>query len=295
MTRIESTELQERLTKFYGYFRKDKLRKGIGSIVDWAMENGEEALNEQLREKYEYDLDSFEEKMKASKDEEREERETEELKMEVETELLGMRERMIKFFNKYDPERANKSLDILIKYIELKGFKSLNEKLFAKYGADIDSFEEAQEKETDAERAAREQALRRRSLKFVLPTWVHGALELYYVKYNQAYIENGGVETIFEWAQRNGLAALNESLKSQYNESLDEFVEVINGLREELRGFYKIADGSKDDKDIEQVLNWGIKNGRDALNKMLRKKYRFDLDIAKEEYDEFESDDENIF
>lgn len=288
-------ELQDRLTKFYGYFRKDKLNKGIGSIVDWAMENGEEALNEQLREKYGYDLDTFEDKMKASELEEKEERETEELKMQVETELMGMRERLIKFFQKHDPERATKSLDILIKYIELKGFKSLNEKLFAKYGADIDSFEEAQEKETDAERAAREKELQRRSLKFVLPPWVRDALELYYVKYNQGYIANGGVDTIFEWAQRNGLTALNESLKSQYNESLEEFTQATDALRQELVEFYKIADASKDSKAVEQVLNWGIKNGRDALNKMLRKKYRFDLDIAKEEYDEFESDDENIF
>lgn len=153
--------------------------------------------------------------------------------------------------------------------------------------------EQEEEDETDAERLARVRALQRRSQKYTLPAWVNGALEKFYVKYNPIYVENGGVETILEWAQRNGMDALNNALKEQYNESLDEFVGEMEKLRKDLTEFYKKKDENKLNQGIDSILNWGIKNGREALNTQLQRKYGECLDGEKN-YSSQNEDQENF-
>lgn len=43
--------MHERISTFYKQFGKQRLTSGVGNIVDWTLEHGEEALNKKLRAK----------------------------------------------------------------------------------------------------------------------------------------------------------------------------------------------------------------------------------------------------
>eukprot|EP00924_Labyrinthula_sp_SR-Ha-C_P004743 maker-scaffold_1-snap-gene-10.35-mRNA-1 protein AED:0.09 eAED:0.09 QI:153/1/1/1/1/1/3/300/544 len=110
-----------------------------------------------------------------------------------------------------------------------------------------------------------------------LPNYVKKALKGYYTKFDPIRFSDGSVKKVWEWAQRNGLPKLNIELEKRYNQTLDDFVEERNQLRQDLIDFYTKIDQTKLVEGIEKILNWGIKNGRYALNDKLRKKYGVDL------------------
>ena len=56
--------------KFYSVHDKERLKRGLGDVLEWAIDNGEEALNRMLKEKYGQDLAEMEAQ------EEREERQS---------------------------------------------------------------------------------------------------------------------------------------------------------------------------------------------------------------------------
>lgn len=76
--------------------------------------------------------------------------------------------------------------------------------------------------------------------------------------------------------QRNGFEALNERLKNQYNESLDEFADIaatlqVNSIgcgmymkyefKDEVIGFYAKVDKQKLVSGVDHIINWVCKTG----------------------------------
>ena len=116
------------------------------------------------------------------------------------------------------------------------------------------------------------------AMRVELPAHIKPYLMNFYAKYDPAKIRTGGVSTVYEWTKRNGTSALNKQLKLKYNESLDEFIQSVNNLRKELIAFYEFSDASRLKTGIDEILTWGMKNGRIALNRKLRDKYGYDLD-----------------
>ena len=52
-----------------------------------------------------------------------------------------------------------------------------------------------------------------------------------------------------------------------------------NELRDDLIEFYRHRDKNKLVLDIQQILDWGLRNGWTALNEKLRAKYGVDPDL----------------
>ena len=53
-----------------------------------------------------------------------------------------------------------------------------------------------------------------------LPDYVRLMLGRFYAKYDQVMLEDGGVDSVYEWTRRNGLEKLNRKLAERYGQSL---------------------------------------------------------------------------
>lgn len=226
------------------------------------------------------------------------------------------------FFLENDPEKValgrESSYLQMIKYIDLRGQTALNKKLIAKYGKSLldvslgSKAEDVYRQTEDADLLSRlfksgsssmrtgsvdsfsdlrstiknqgSKSSKRSSVNAIeLPDYVKPSLVSFYAKYEQGRLRDGSVKKVYQWARRNGLRKLNRELKRRYKQSLDEFVAFSDDLRTELVAFYTKIDPSKmEDDSLDRIHNWGVKNGRVALNKKFFKKYKFDLDTYKE-------------
>ena len=303
-------DLFNTLQQFYLKWEPDRVGQGIGHIVEWAQVNGVEALNSKLQAKYGQNLHSFEESRKRAEVEAegnplRKERLPESFMnygSHVSSPQATIRDRLLAFYTEYDADRLRKGVDDLVDYVSRKGLPALNEKLVAKYGLTLEDFENGVgARGTSGGRAAAPSVgagvgpAPRMSLRQILrtsfrrnhahapagtlPPHVRPLLEMYYSKYDQSKISSGGVNAIFKWSEKNGVKALNAQLKQKYLEDLDEFADRMNKLREDLETFYKIHDPKKVEGDgVDRILRWGVRNGRAAINKQLRQKYKCDLE-----------------
>jgi len=294
--------LFERLQQFYLKWEGERVHQGIGHIVDWAIANGEDALNERLMQKYGENLSLFEDGERAAENKagtRRADRPAESFLSHGSQGSLGsmssagftLRDRLLAFYSRYDPDRAQKGVDDLVDYVTRKGLPTLNKKLQAKYGLTLEDFENGVQGQKPEPKPQNGRLSMRRFLRRSfraahtnagpgqLPPHIRPLLEMYYSKYDQSKINSGGVNAIYKWCERNGVKALNSQLKAKYLEDLDEFADRMNKLREDLVEFYKVHDPSKiDSSGVDRILRWGVRNGRAAINKQLRAKYHCDLE-----------------
>uniref|UniRef100_A0A7S3PE12 Uncharacterized protein n=1 Tax=Aplanochytrium stocchinoi TaxID=215587 RepID=A0A7S3PE12_9STRA len=342
-------DLYERFSKFYQRFNPARLNKGIGDVVDYALTKGEEKINIKLMKEYGYDLNTF---MDLEKEESQQMemkrlsqlKEEEDKAKHASEDQRALRNKLIKFFLKYDPPRAEMKMDVLLNFAQLRGIEALNEKMFNKYGADleiIDLLEATKAIEAEAnegtinappalpvivqevdnksasadsldeyftpeeqlapvkpatltveEKRIMQNEFEQKKLKtlrprvpFQVPSYTRSQLEKYFAKYEPASLSNGGVDVVYQWTQRNGMALLNEKLLQKYGMSLQEFNEEANALRDDLIEFYRVCDRNKLVTGCEQVLNWGLKNGRAALNVKLMEKYGMGLHTGEDNFD----------
>mmetsp|Transcript_23145 Transcript_23145/g.28445 ORF Transcript_23145/g.28445 Transcript_23145/m.28445 type:complete len:470 (+) Transcript_23145:169-1578(+) len=294
-------DLYERVSTYYTNVESTRLNQGIGDVVDLGLEKGEEYLNKQLKKKYGVDMDEVERRYA---DEEKRKIEAATLQRQKVVEKTASKEdplekQLTQFYWKYDPSRLTRGIDDIIRFAHNKGMDILNQKLFKKYGATLDSMGadgEIEEPNLSSQTSNSFQNKQNSMGSFTnssdslgklgasdlmgkveLPNYIRPYLMNFYAKYEPSKIRNGGVRTVYEWTERNGLPALNRQLKRKYNESLDEFISSVNNLRTELISFYTQTDKQRLIGGIDEILNWGIKNGRAALNRKLRDKYGYDL------------------
>jgi len=298
----DRTELFNRLQQFYLKWEHDRINEGIGHIVDWVVENGEDALNDRLMSKYGEDLTSFEQNVSALNHLEPFMSDSPGQRESLNSQGSQgptIRDRLAAFYSVYDPDRLKKGVDDLVDYVSRKGLPALNTKFIGKYGITLNQFEAGEippsppvggSGESVASKSSRVsvRTLLRRSFRAAtsrgnaVPDHVKILLEIFYSKYDQSKITSGGVDSIFRWTKKNGIPALNAQLKNKYFESLDEFADRMAELREELVQFYSIHDHSKlSNGGVDSILRWGVRNGRPAINKQLRQKYQCDLDNKK--------------
>mmetsp|Transcript_4402 Transcript_4402/g.8325 ORF Transcript_4402/g.8325 Transcript_4402/m.8325 type:complete len:375 (-) Transcript_4402:194-1318(-) len=301
--------LNDRLQKYYFKWESERVHQGIGHIVDWALANGVDVLNERLALKYGESLDEFEESEKMVKEQPKDSM----LDTLSSPSLASfpatpgnssvksypsqstIRERLLNFYSKYDVERQKKGVDDLVDYVARKGLGALNKKLVSKYGVTLEQFEASAGSTAAISPKIVADATKRYSLRSLLrrsqrkaepeplpgkvPAYVRPLLELFYTKYDQSKITSGGVNAIYRWTERHGVNALNAQLRNKYLEDLDGFADRMNRLREDLVDFYTIHEPSKLEGDgVNRILRWGVRNGRAAINKQLRMKYKCDLE-----------------
>lgn len=64
-------------------------------------------------------------------------------------------------------------------------------------------------------------------------------------------------------------------------------MERLNLLQDDLIRFYTKHDENRLVQGLNQIVRWGLRNGRDALNAGLRDKYGNDLDWERQEDESF--------
>lgn len=302
-----------RLTEYYRKHNQEKLQQGIGDVVEYAMKKGEDRINQKLKQTYGEDLYSFElnikkGKMKSTRIEQQQMKQEEALVGEMRPERQKLRQRLIDFFIAVEPPRAALVMDPLLDYAEKFGLGKLNQKLFNKYGYNLEekppnigenqsgfpghvlppvaprepTQELATKRNYSFNKMAKEEkfdADLKTMKKGDLPDYVRLMLGRYYAKYDQAMLQDGGVEAVYQWTKRNGLDKLNKKLFERYGQSLQDFISAANELRDDLIEFYRHRDRNKLVLGIQPILDWGLRNGRAALNEKLRSKYGVDLEL----------------
>mmetsp|Transcript_9514 Transcript_9514/g.17941 ORF Transcript_9514/g.17941 Transcript_9514/m.17941 type:complete len:352 (-) Transcript_9514:170-1225(-) len=104
------------LEMFYSKYDPSKLKTGgVDAIYEWTSKNGLNALNLQLHHKYREDLDEFADKM------------------------CALREDLIAFYTKHDPEKIQYGgVDPILRWGISNGRAAINRQLQLKYGWDLD-------------------------------------------------------------------------------------------------------------------------------------------------------------
>lgn len=306
---LDRAAVFHRLTEFYRVHNKEKLKQGIGSIVEFAMQYGMDKVNIKLKTTYGEDLDTFEKNIRTSKRKsqlyEAKHMLLEEANVsKMDPEDQKLRKDLIDFFLIVEPARAELKMDVLLNYAKKHGIGKLNEKMYKKYGYDLMNYPPKEKPPENEPRIAQfgtvkpaqiEQPLVKNAKldeelttlkKGQLPEYVRVMLSKYYIKFDHMMLEDGGVDRVYDWTVRNGMSKLNKKLKQRYGVSFQEFVQEANELRDDLIEFYRHRDKNKLVTGIQQILDWGLVNGRKALNEKLRSKYGVDLDVSKDIYDD---------
>ena len=203
-------KLYERIRRFYHRHNLTKLNHGIGDIVDWTIENGEDALNENLRHKYDDDLVAMDKEV--AREEEEVARKVEEAQQrvaQVETEAQeeeeeSLEHQLTRFFLRYDPDRAGQDYSVLLKYHAKRGIYALNSKLYEKYGASLREMEPASTspKKTffsDSKNEDLGNLEIDELLEYSVDEELMELLISYYAKYDPERLENGSIDMIYQW------------------------------------------------------------------------------------------------
>ena len=243
-----------------------------------TLENGEEELNKILFVKYSADLNTFEDdagskvsrnKSKAdwSNDDQtqggeskkQESEETQEMESGEHEGLSAQeKDRLIELLKRHEASGLERRVYKAVKYAKKNGVADLNRRLLQRYGENLEQ---------------------RAKLSKVVDLNHYGVqmLHLFYSKYDPVFIEKGGLEQVRIWTKRNGIHALDRKLKRKYKESLMEFSNRATELEEALKLFYALVDAKRTEREVDQVVTWGLINGVAAVNSNLRKKYGKDL------------------
>lgn len=291
----------QRLTNFYKEHNIDKLKGGIGNVVDYAMKHGEGRINAKLMGTYGEDLPMFEKRKHHSKRrsqtyEHKEMLQEEQEVTQMDPERQELRQKLISFFLVVEPKRAELKMDVLLDYANNNGLSRLNGKLFNKYGYNLDTVPTVEQLTKLKALQTMTRPEQRKTVRLNadlsgmkegdLPDYVRVMLGKYYVKFDQMMLEDGGVEKVYEWTKRNGLQKLNRKLRERYGLSFQDFVKEANEMRDDLIEFYRHRDKNKLVIGIQNILDWGLRNGRQALNEKLRSKYGIGLDPDNDLYED---------
>lgn len=249
------------LKRFVEMYEPYRFNKAFPLMSDYLKRNGIDKLNKKLMNTYDVNLNTFQD-------------------IGVDGSEMSDEEfelRVLQFVNKYESSKnIDRAVKALTSYRNKQGLAALNTKLLVRYGATLNSI--ILDETAPGGKADRDLSMAELH-RIEVPEEIKEKLRSYYAKYDPMVLGNNGIEKIFEWVERNGRKALDKQLKSKYKESLTEFIETENSLKEELTGFYERVDPTKaTEKQVSTVLAWAVLNGRDALNFNLRRKYNADLD-----------------
>eukprot|EP00924_Labyrinthula_sp_SR-Ha-C_P014213 snap_masked-scaffold_59-processed-gene-0.32-mRNA-1 protein AED:1.00 eAED:1.00 QI:0/0/0/0/1/1/2/0/456 len=264
---------------FYRDKDKKQLEFGIGEIVKFGVNFGEEELDKKLKEKYDLSLTEFEKDKIAMRKLERKQlrdakkRQKRLIRKEKDKNKKRWRQRLYRYFSLVDDSMLLEDFSSFIHYAEKKGRSDLNQKLALKYGVDLDSIktipeeEKIQMKKKFSSEAFDEAA--EENLHFI---------KLFYAKYQPGRVLDGSFIKVYEWSKRNGLDSLEEELQKRFKTSFYEFCEIVKSLKEELINFYTKIDKKVLNQDrFEKVLVWALGNDRSGLNVQLFNKYQKNL------------------
>lgn len=150
-------ELFEQLRRFYARYDAVRITTGIGQIVDWAMVNGMDRLNQRLLIKYGENIESM---LKYEEEEEamlqrgrtftQETYESSDGRLNSYEESYNssvgiaqpLRVRLTTFYKENDPKQLKDGIDDIIAFVKTHGLDALNQELEIKYGKHLDIADE---------------------------------------------------------------------------------------------------------------------------------------------------------
>lgn len=144
-------DLYERLRTFYRKHDAERIKKGLGNLVEWTLEHGEVELNKNLRRKYGADLDDMEkiegQKYMNMKADEKRRRQTQialsrRFMANKDPDTRKKMDKLTRFLLVNDPELVSRGMYLMLKFIESKGLGALNQNLKKNYGKSLDGVTE---------------------------------------------------------------------------------------------------------------------------------------------------------
>lgn len=279
------TLLLNRLNAFYRVYEGERVAQGVGHIVDWTLTNGEGALNKRLELKYGEDLLNFERRTQleaeaeAAAERQSGKRSTfkpaesfmltpgnRQSSGSVESNLSNgptIRDRLVNFYIRYDPERLRKGIDDLVEYVQRKGLPALNQKLLKKYGVTLEDFEAGKAPQSPALSVASSASSPNAGL---MDGRGRGGSQAAASGKNNSYA--GGRLSMSKFLRRSFRAAQKE--KPGF---------LPPHVRPLLELFYSKYDQTKiSTGGVNAIATWAAKHGIAALNAQLKAKYLEDLD-----------------
>mmetsp|Transcript_810 Transcript_810/g.981 ORF Transcript_810/g.981 Transcript_810/m.981 type:complete len:695 (+) Transcript_810:213-2297(+) len=277
--RKRAEDIKIMLTPLLKHHEPDRFDKALEVISRFGARHGIEKLNNKLKEKYGCDINSFQ-KQKTKKKGTKARAKGKTRKTRARTNATkavdaeDMRLKLLRFLSQHDPSRMDDLLEEFVRIGVDSGYEALNNYLYRTYGEHLEA------KKNGSKGAKMKDIVMSELHTEELDVGVEQMLNNYYAKYDPMVLATDQVKKIYEYGVRNGMEALDLNLKKKYNESLTEFMDVDKKIREELIKFYEKVDPSKIEKQLENIMAWTMVNGRDALNRNLRKKYKVDLDSS---------------
>lgn len=262
-------DLFNRLRRFYNRFDAVRVTTGLGAIVDWALRNGEDALNQRLLLKYGENLQTMEEFERKLQEEGRGGEERDSTQAAPPKRAPTMREKIRDFYEKHDPKKLEEGIDKYVEYVQLKGIDALNSKLMKKYGACLDM----SDVEVVNQRLSRGGGSR-------------GSFAAFYTTITKEEDQEKDIEG------SRKTSSLSESRKtadrsegppkvSRQKSQPKKLFKLPEEFVEMLHLFYAVYDPLKlTNGQVDVVVHWTRKHGIPKLNEKLDQKYR-------ESYDKF--------
>uniref|UniRef100_A0A7S3LRA0 Uncharacterized protein n=1 Tax=Aplanochytrium stocchinoi TaxID=215587 RepID=A0A7S3LRA0_9STRA len=242
--------LREKLSTFFEKHDPNQLAIGLDDIIDVAKTDGIDALNQELKSKYDANLDDVDE---ATSDK---------VKPTVEEVKKNSAKREKK--NKDRPQQPPR------KPRKPKPSPGAVKLITSEQSSPITTSEKSKGSKTSL--ASGGSRVRKK-----LPDYVKHLISMYYAVYDPYKLSNGGVKVVYRWTEDNGAEALSKQLEAKYGEGFKPFVKRANELQDELVKFYTKYDKQRLVQGLEKIVKWGLKNGRPALNFSLREMYGYDL------------------
>jgi len=160
------------------------------------------------------------------------------------------------FYRKHDPNKSERDIQSAVNYGLTEGLSALNAGLLKKYGDYLDS-------QTDAnvvEHGAHDK------------NFLRGRLELFYFKYDPSKLDKPeDIESVLDWVLLYSVEKLNEKLLSKYGEDL--YAPTAEDAQAQLKKYYSKVQVHKSDKDIAELVQWGMEYSFCLLNQSMIKKY----------------------
>eukprot|EP00924_Labyrinthula_sp_SR-Ha-C_P014653 snap_masked-scaffold_135-processed-gene-0.5-mRNA-1 protein AED:1.00 eAED:1.00 QI:0/0/0/0/1/1/2/0/330 len=206
-------DIFDKLTLFYRKHNPERLHQGIGEVVEYALKFGEHKLNAKLFQQYGEDL-SFPSQSKQSEINDNLGSPTFKKRTSFGEKDFGnensrsssneLREELTNFFRIVEPDRAELDMNPLVEYANTQGLDKLNEKLYGKYGTNLQLIRESRSerrpvsKVSQPSRGSQPSRSRVNEVKRTkrdgndtsgLPRYVRLMLERFYARYDQRMLD----------------------------------------------------------------------------------------------------------
>lgn len=296
--------LYEKLRTFMAIHDPERIKRGLGALVEWGLTHGEVNLNKNLKTKYKTDLNDLEknvtkkvaEKRKVQKRLTRQQLALSQRLMHTKDVTTKKKmDKLTRFLLVNDPELVAHGMFLMTKFIETKGLGALNENLKKNYGKSLDSVTDEELNTELKKRYGKDLGMldkpmfskTSRESMASTETTDDGTLEEQILNIDKEKLKSRQQEatrpSVSSPSQKqSNVRSIETSFdtaayRTTFTEGKNNFPQDFNNNRELLENFLKIYEPYRFDEAFALIGNYLKKYGIHQVNRKLKKKYDVDL------------------